>query len=363
MLSVLGIGLVVVFVVSRVVTDRFEWSQWVWWAPAWWFVVVGWGLLAGSMLVGWIGKRRGWKGRGLVLRAVLLVGCVGMVMNVAFGVRRYQNGIGGYGIHWTRAAQDDRIRVLHWNIAAGEFDVPRAIQWIDQTNADIVLIANPRWDGQRNELAEGLNGIARNQATVRRLSRAMIMSRYEIVSTSMIYLSTDAEDESETTMRPTGGFGWIALITLDRAQSPDAEPELFDVWFVDLPSEPTTHRMESMHAVVEKLHTVEPPRSPALIIGDFNTVRGSASLKKLDVFADGSGFIDAFKARGSMGGSWQPSGLTGIKGWIAEHASWHIDLSLVNNNWSIDGYELVAPDWMQWGNGVSHKAQVVDIER
>lgn len=360
-LSLLGLLIVVVFTISRLLTDQYEWSQWIWWTPAWWFVLLAWMTLLGSVLFGWSCRKRGGKKRGRTIRLLLLIGCIGMILNTVFGTWRYQNMLGGYGINWTRAANDDRVRVVHWNIAAGEFDVPQAIQWIDHANADIVLLANPRFDGQRATLTEGLNAIAGEHGTVRRLARAMVMSKFEIIHTSMIYLSTDAEDQSDTAIRPTGGFGWIALLTLDRNQDPDADPQPFDIWFVDLPSEPTAHRMESMHTVVEQLQAIQPPQSPALIIGDFNTVRASASLKQLDEFASTDGFVDAFKARGSLGGSWRPNGLTGIKGLIAEHSSWHIDLSLVGNGWSTNGYELATPDGAEWGTSISHKAQAVDI--
>ncbi len=306
-------------------------------------------------------RRRGGKKRGGVwgvwgVRLVLLIGCVGMVLNLMFFAERWQNGIAMYGIHWARAVDDGKVRVMHWNLSAGEIDVGRTVAWIQESNVDVALIANPRWNEQRQELVDGLEGIVDEGGTVRRLPRAVVMSRFELLSVSMVSLNAhDAEGDS---LRATGGFGWVSLLKFDGGE----EHGVFDVWFVDLPSEPTVHRMESMGEVVELLRGSKGGLRPALVVGDFNTVRGSASLGLFDEFEDGDGFVDAFEERGAFGGSWRPNGLTGLRGWIATRSSWHIDLSLVGNGWGVHGYELVMPDGSSWGEGVSHRAQVVDIE-
>ena len=358
----------VVLVVSRVVTDRYEWSQWVWWVPAGWFVVMGWGLLVGSFVFWMMSRRKGGSRRWAVLRWVLLIGCLGMMMYVAFGVRRWQNVVGGYGIHWTSVHENGRVRVVHWNLSAGEVDVERFMEWVNESHADVILIANARWDGQRGKLIDGFEGIVGEEWTVRRVLRGVVVSRFEILEMSTVTVSASGgEGADQDAMRATGDFGWAVKMSLDGGERFGE----FGVWFVDLPSEPTVHRMESMERVVESLrvegHDKRPALKPALIIGDFNTVRGSASLGLFDEFAeveDGErGFTDAFESRGAFGGSWRPTGVTGLRGWATRRSSWHIDLSLVGNGWWVDGYELVMPDGAVWGEGVSHKAQVVDIER
>ena len=352
-------GLVVgLFVVSRVVTDRFGWSQWVWWVPAGWFVVVGWGFLMGSGLVGWLGKRRGWRGRRpVVLQGVLLVGCLGMGLNLVFGVWRVQNVIGG--IHWTSTYENGRVRVMHWNLSAGEIDVEKTVAWIDESNVDVVLIANPRLDGQRRALVEGLEGVVGEGGVVRRLPRGVVMSRFDVVESSVVFVSAGGGGGGEDVMRATGDFGWVAMLKFDLG-----EGEELGVWFVDLPSEPGVHRMELIGRVAGLLEARAEGVRPALIVGDFNTVRGSGSLGLFDVFEDGAGFVDAFEERGlGNGGSWRPGGLTGVKGWVAGRSGWGIDLSLVGNGWRAGGYELLMPDGGDWGGlgGLSHRAQVVDL--
>jgi endonuclease/exonuclease/phosphatase family metal-dependent hydrolase len=181
-----------------------------------------------------------------------------------------------------------------------------------------------------------------------------------------VYVSASGkEGPSEEAVRATGDFGWVVMMTLDGGEMYG----VFDVWLVDLPSEPTVHRMESMARVVETVRARlgDELIQPAIVIGDFNTVRGSASLGAFDVFAqsgDADGFQDAFAARGAGGGTWRPMGLGGMKGWAAERSSWGIDLALVGSGWRTHGYELVLPDGAEWDEGgVSHLAQVVDIER
>jgi hypothetical protein len=229
-----------------------------------------------------------------------------------------------------------------------------------------MLLANTRFDGQRRALMDGMRERLGEGFSVRGLSRALVVSRYEILSAQVVYVSASGEEgPSEEALRATGDFGWVAMMTLDGGEKYGA----FDVWLVDLPSEPTVHRMESMSRVVEAVRgrlgdeVVDDVAGPAMVIGDFNTVRGSASLGVFDVFSNG-GFDDAFAARGSGAGSWRPMGLRGFKGWIAERSSWGIDLSLVGNGWETHGYQLVLPHGADWGaGGVSHVAQVVDIER
>jgi Endonuclease/Exonuclease/phosphatase family len=363
--SVLGVVLVLVYVVSRVLTDRFGWSQWLWWAPAGWWVIGVWIGLAVSGVLGVIGWLRGArKTAGGDLFWVYLLVCVGMVVHLVVWVVRVPNSIGGYGIHWTHT--HERVRVMHWNIAAGSFDEEQAMEWMVSGNIDLMLLANTRFDGQRRALMEGLKERLGEGFAVRGLSRALVASRYEILSTQVVYVSASGkEGPSEEAVRATGDFGWVVMLTLDGGEMYG----VFDVWLVDLPSEPTVHRMESMSRVVEAVRgrlgdeVVDDAVGPAMVIGDFNTVRGSASLGVFDVFSDG-GFDDAFAARGSGAGTWRPMGLRGFKGWIAERSSWGIDLSLVGNGWESHGYQLVLPDGADWGDGgVSHVAQVVDIER
>jgi len=289
-----------------------------------------------------------------------------MVVNLVFFAERWQNAIGGYGIHWTSVHENGRVRVVHWNLSAGEIDVERMIDWVQDSSADVVLIANARWDGQRRVLIDGFTGrLGGEEWSVRRVLRGVVVSRFEILDLSTVTVSASGgEGAGDDALRTTGDFGWAVKMVLDGGEQFGE----FGVWFVDLPSEPSVHRMESMGRVVESLHIEgrdeRPALKPALIIGDFNTVRGSASLGLFDEFEGGGGFVDAFEERGAFGGSWRPGGLSGLKGWVASRSSWHIDLSLVGNGWWVDGYELVLPDGAVWGNGgVSHRAQVVDIER
>ncbi len=376
-LSMLGVVVVVTYLISRIMTDRYVWSQWVWWVPAGWFVVGVWGLLGAGLVVGLIGKRQGkgaqraQKNRArLGVRVLLLTGCLGVSWHHMFGVLRIQNAVGGYGIHWTRTEQHGRVRVLHWNIASGKFDEERVVEQLSREHIDVALLANTRWDGQRQVLVDKLTtklvddfyGFG-EAGVVQRMARAVVVSRYPILRASTVYLSASGsqgtEREEAERLRASGDFGWVLMLRLDGGEKFGE----FDVWMVDLPSEPTVHRTALMGRVVELIESNGQREAPALIIGDFNTVRGSASLAKFDVFEQGDGFVDAFEARGAGSGSWRSSGLSGLQGWFAERSSWHIDLSLVGNGWSVDGYELLVPDGTVWGEGVTHKAQVVDISR
>ena len=150
LIALVGWVLVVGYVVSRVVTDRFGWSQWVWWVPGMWWMVGVWGLWVASGVIGWVSIVRGGRyGKRVAVRRVLLVGCVGVGVLVLLGEQRWHRAVvGDHGISVDRSAEDrdETLRVVHWNIAASTVDVGAFVGLVDRMDADVVLIANARWD-------------------------------------------------------------------------------------------------------------------------------------------------------------------------------------------------------------------------
>ncbi len=374
LLSLVGIGFVVVFVGSRVVTDRFGWSQWVWWVPAVWWVVVVWGVWVLSRVIGWWSIYRGGRyGKKAVVRRVLLMGCVGVSVFVAFGEQRWHRVAWGDGLE-DRAA--GAVRVAHWNIAGAVVDEDAAIGLLNSLDVDVVLLSNARWDGQQGVLLEGLDVGGGDGGRVVKLGRAIVVSRLDVSAASLVYVRGDADDGEG--MRETGDLGWVCRVKID-----GVDRHGLVVWLVDLPSEPTVHRGVMMDRVVEAVvndrgqvrefgedgvmrFEANDGRldAPGLIVGDFNTPRGSWSLGKFDVFGGGDGFSDAFGGVGyGFGRSWVP----GVDGWWRRAAvgiaGWHIDLSLVGNGWEATGYGLFGEGLDGDAIGGAHRIQNVDLSR
>lgn len=363
------------FVVSRVVTDRFGWSQWVWWVPAMWWLVGVWVAWLASWVMGWQSIRRGGRrGKGVAARRVLMMGCLGVSVSVLFGIQRWHRVIGSQaGIQEERTIGQQRVelRVVHWNIAAGDVGVGAFVGMVDRIDADVILIANARWDGQRDVIRGGLVSAVIGETESEEwkgslsLGRALVVSKFP-VSASMVYLGLQNEEGAEG-VRATGRFGWVAVMTVHRDQEHGGDVV---VWLVDLPSEPTALRRETFGMVVEKVSArlagtmkAEGVARPGLIIGDFNTPRGSGSIGVFDVFEAGDGFEDAFAQAGfGPGRSWVPAGRNGVERMGIALADWHIDLSLTGNGWSAGGYGLFRSfDGRAFGG--SHAVQVVDIAR
>jgi hypothetical protein len=137
------------------------------------------------------------------------------------------------------------------------------------------------------------------------------------------------------------------------------------VWLIDLPSDPTLWRMTAMREAAATLGAGFAPifekdsafgrwryatvgkewgMKPDLIVGDFNTPRGSASLKEITRFA-GPGVRHA----------WDDAGSGYCGSYPREWALWHIDHVFVGEGLRALEYKVVNP------GGGSHRMQVAEI--
>ncbi|MFK7759605.1 MAG: hypothetical protein AB8C13_06635 [Phycisphaerales bacterium] len=393
----IGCGVCVLYVLSRVVTDRVEWMQLVWWVPVAWWLIGIWGMWVLSWVLGRIAKRslrarkvRGVAGQITAVR-VMVVMAVLITAQIVVGVQRWHRGVlGGDGID---ARDTDSLRFVHWNIGASGFDLELGISRLIAMDADVYLLSNSRWDGQRRGLIEGLTVEARGDGAEERtggdtgyravtIGSVIVVSRMDVERVSLSYL--EADPNSGGGRQSTGDRGWVCRVKFD-------EDDLV-VWLVDLPSQPSAWRMGTIGRAVDaiesrrsgiqvyervasgddgeavvrnRVRSMEDDGSldrPGLVIGDFNTPRGSASIGLFDVFDAGSGFEDSFGERGyGRGRSWVPVRLKWSwvgSGLMLDLADWHIDLSLTGNGWRTTGYRL-----FEAAGGPEHRAQVVDIVR
>jgi len=375
--ALLGLLILTAWITGRVVTDAYQWSQYLWWVPAIWMIGSAWLLLIFSGILALFACRLG----GLFLRPMLLLACIGCTGYLIFGVWHMHRAV------LPRAIPDDAIRIAHWNQAAKDIDQQAFGQWVLDEEIDIALIANARWGEDRQTLLDALAGYApldrerwvnysyRVHAEPSHFwiqDQAMIASRYPMIRTGKVEFGS--ADRQQVLNHSSSGRGWVSFIEFDLSESdsPDA-PDRLIVWFVDLPSDPYNFRQESMSELRNAIdqwdgsgwamgkHVWEqqtwPNASfpePDLIIGDFNTIRGSDSLDRI-----ASGMTDAFEAVGyGRGRSWTPGSKNRFVRLPIKLADWQIDLSLVGKKWQPARYRI--ENGSDWGWS-AHGLQIIDV--
>jgi hypothetical protein len=373
--ALLGVLVLGAWITGRVLTDQHHWSQYLWWIPPIWAVGAGWVLLLASFIFAKLARRSG----GLFLRPILLLLVVGTSLYVPLFVWNMQRTLGS-----STDKAPGSIRVLHWNQAAYEIDQSRWGQRIKDLEADIVLITNAEWGESRQTLLEQFAYFAptENQRWINYSYRihakpahyrvegsAMIASRYPMVRTGMVQFGS--AQRQQILEHSSSGRGWVMFIEFDvDLESVLDEPLI--VWFIDLPSDPMQWKQlqvrEAKAAIdawdgrgwtmgrhVWEQTQIEPGPfpEPDLIVGDFNLIRGSDSIKAL-----GSGYRDAFERVGyGRASSYTPKTNNPLLRKLLGLADWHIDLSLVHEDLKIEGYRLIEADQGP------HAIQLLDVSR
>ncbi len=370
--ALIGLLILGAWITGRVLTDQYQWSQYLWWVPAIWMLIGGWGCLILSMVLGLFSRRLG----GVFLRPLLLIACVGCTGYLIIGVWHLHRAV--------LPTQDtgDSIRIVHWNQSAKRVDQESWADAMIEDGADIVFVSNAPWGDQRQELLDAFAPMAPleqerwvnysyrvhgDPAHYRIEGNAFIASKFPMSRTGRVSIHTPTSEDS---LRPGGQRGWVmfAEFEIDHSQEP------FVVWFVDMPSEPMLWRQELMtkargavdnwdgqswimgRHVWKRTDTNDSFPEPDLILGDFNTLRGSDSLDHL-----APDMTDAFSAVGyGRGRSWTPRIRNRFVRQPIKLADWHIDLSLVGDGWEPIGYRLEGG--ARWGS-TEHRMQIVDLIR
>ncbi|MFK7882765.1 MAG: hypothetical protein AB8F26_01100 [Phycisphaerales bacterium] len=373
--AVLGLLVAAQFVIGRVATDRSYVTQYIWWIPAAFSLLTAWFLLVVSWLAGWASLRT----KGVMLRPVLLLACLVLTGWLTVGEWKLHRYITGGG---SAEPSDRSLRVLHWNLSANKIRENGYWSSMLDTQSDIVLLANTRWGSDQRTVLRSLAPMAPAEEWFEAAPRynllgqpghffithrGMIASRFPIVRAGVVSAGPLVNNDNET--RPSGEHGWVIFAEFDRRSPGALEPDLFVVWLVDLPSDPETWRMDSMREMRGVIQAWDGRAflpeddgwgrvlsdggfpTPDLVIGDFNALRGSASV---DVLAPG--YQDAFDAAGrGFGRSWLPSTKNKLLRQPIKLTNWQIDLAMVAPDWRTVGYELVNP-----GRG-PHWVQIVDL--
>lgn len=377
----IGIITLGLWITGRILTDQYSWSQYLWWMPSIWMIGGAWFMLVCSGVLA-ISSRRP---SGLMMRPVLLlmgIGCTGYLFFGVWHLHRYVV---------RSPIPDDSIRIVHWNQAGFKADQAALGQRAIELDADVVLVANSQWGNGRRTLLESLAPLSPaaeshmvtkgfqvvgNPGHFRITGDAFIASRFPILRTATVTSGTRRDQES--VFKRGSDFGWIVLVELDISDT-DSPNESLVIWFVDLPSDPSLWRMNSMQQVANsisqwdgtefvkitpdgkrtvwsRVETDQDFPEPDVIIGDFNTPSGSHSIGSL-----AENMTDAYRAVGyGRTSSWRPK----IKSKIARQpfklADWHIDLSLTGPTVQPVGYSI--ENTSKIGNS-EHWMQILDLKR
>lgn len=374
-----GLMIVGLWIIGRVLTDQYAWSQYLWWMPSIWMLGWGWTLLLLSAGFAIFSRRPS----GLMIRPVLLILCVGCTGYLFFGVWHLQRGV------VTHAPNPDRIRIVHWNQAGFKADQEAWAEHVIDLQADVVLVANSRWGNDRRALLQALSPIApadeQHMVTkgfqvegkpghFRLFGDALVASRFPILRTALV--TTGSKQDQESVFKRGSDYGWIMLVELDLSET-NAENDTMVVWFVDLASNPSLWRGDTMLQITRAISQwdgsefviKEPERKrsvwarietdhsfpdPDVIIGDFNTPNGSHSINIL-----APNMTDAYQAVGfGRNSTWRPK----IKSKLARQpfklADWHIDLALTGKDIKPAGYRIENTN--QLGKS-EHWMQILDI--
>jgi len=292
---------------GQLLSDRFRWSQFLAWIPT--PLVAAW-LAVGALLlsVAWLAGRRSGALPAAAAALALLLGAWALLAEhrpFAAAPRAHDRAASLSLLHCN----------LHW---PGRAASPQALEAVRDRPEDLLVFTDPGWllhDGREQELAAvGWNSI--------RIGRYAVLSRLPYLEYRVL----------------VGGRGTdVTLLRID-ASSRGLGP--LTLGLIDLPSNPRHPRMAWAAELHELLQDVDAP-SFDLVVGDFNTTRGSASIARL---------------LPEMRHAWDEAG----RGWGSSYSTalplWHIDHVLLAPS-------LRAVDYVLLDLGLSaHRAQVVVVE-
>lgn len=344
--ALMAVALIGAWGVGRVVTDRWVWSQWVWWVPGWATVGAVLVLLVVSRLVA------GRKGRSVVRGA----GWGGLaVVMVWTGVVEWR----GWALpgRWLAGGEGARVRIVAWNTAM--MPCPGAAGTLAGLKPDLVVISNAPgevdWDVVKGGMGEG--------AAIARGGNFTVVSRWPVVRYGSVDLGLNGRifqfDATDLTPGLTEHMdnGRAAFFEVDTTSWLG---RTMIVWAVDMPSDPFLGRAEMMRKAKAAIAAWAGPErrpgekgsiraiatgergfpAPDLIVGDFNTPRGSGSL---------AGLVGDLKSAYSQAGA----GMDGT--WPRKWPVFHIDQMFMGKGLKAVGYWIVDP-----GESM-HRVQVGEV--
>lgn len=279
-------GVIIAFVLGRAFSDDHTWSQWLFWTPHEAWLVAVWVLAIVTALLEPAGPGRAWARLGPLTAAVLSLAYVSVAHWRLHNALLLRPG-------------ETVLRVYHWNATeATDESLQRFLRDADpfalqNDRESIIVLANPPlrldWPEIVRMLADEEVPSARVTAHVRRGGRFVLISGRPMTSAGWTSLGLDAKTVDPDLM--DHGAAMFASIEVNE--------ELLTIWAIDWPSEPGRSRREFVPATLERIdastrliheRTAAGPLrrreergfpTPDIVVGDFNTARGSAAIEAL----------------------------------------------------------------------------------
>ncbi|MEZ6242633.1 MAG: endonuclease/exonuclease/phosphatase family protein [Phycisphaerales bacterium] len=362
--ALIGLAMVGAWGAGRWFNDDHLWSQFLFWIPTLAVVVIGWVLV----LVSGICSRMSLRMGGVMLRPFLALACLLLTVWMLFGEWRVQR------YFMPSDARPTDLRVVHWNMsvaqrARGAGDVILA------QHPDVALVVNIRTDDLRQSLYEQLATLGGKPAEgesagadVHFLNRGTLVVATRLPIRRWGVVALDAVESKLEEWRSGWDPGRVYFLELDTSGEASMGGRPLIVWALDLPSDPTMSRAEVMRAAARAVKNWQGPvyapdgigrwipsdlvdvtpdeatgfPKPDLVIGDFNTPRGSHSVRALV---------------GDMDGAFAQAGRGAVGTWPRRFPLWQIDQAFVGGDVEATRYRILNPGMSE------HRMQVVDLRR
>ncbi len=313
------------WIIGRLVSDRFFWSQFVLWMPSWIIVPGSAVCLALSVGLAKLGfpryeaadnRDRSWRdarpgARSARWRRVAWIACGVVTLGMVLGEWRMLNAV-------TRPHAASPTRLIVWNPSEMDrFDL--ALERMRDMRPDVLLVANPPFNRSFATVTESM-GSPEKPAHAVVYGRLVVISKFPIMRWAGTELGVTGAKVRRFTWDGGGLLsidkGAALLVQLDTTS---ALGRPTTVWLVDLPSDPDIPRDRMMREARRTLDgltnylmrdangrdvadtwgdvATNPLRTPDIIAGDTNTPRGSRSLDTLNARVDGM-LIGAYEQAG-----------------------------------------------------------------
>jgi hypothetical protein len=296
--------LTITWLVGHTLTDRSHFSPYLWWLPTFALLALAWPMV----FLGWVLERLASRLAGFQLRPIISAILFIITIYAVFGF---------WHLHrYLIPAKESNLRIVYWNLAVDP-NAATAPDAIINEKPDLAIIANPRWDRTRPPLLEALGSLDPNTESdpaETDPAATHLLFRAEIIIATRARITRYARVSFDMGTKEPEDRG---VILYARIEGLTEAP--LDLWVVDMPSNTLRWRGVAATKAREAIdqwtgpiftlddigrwtpnQTDEPFPAPSIIVGDFNTPRGSHSLKTLT--AD---LTESFAAAGKgLGNTW-----------------------------------------------------------
>lgn len=371
-----GLAVIIVYLVSRIATDRFLWTQYVYWVPTVAYLAALVVPIMLALMVGWVGRKWNAEFANLEInskrpnpwpRRLTRVCLVCLLLGV---VRVVWSECKVYRYIWRPSVvKESSLVIVHWNVTYvepprwGEYVTALSETTANRTPPDAVVITNPTWGPDLEKLSAAFGPGYR---TVR-IGVFSLSTRLPIVRTGWSSLGIpgyagggallDTKNQHDLTSgellpsyspipRVGGSINDPGNVMFAELDATETLGRHIVVWAMDLPSDVRLSRYADAKSAVQKIESLKtstdrPPfPEPDMIVGDFNTPRGSASLSLL-----APGMTHAYEQAGrGYAVSW-PREHRGSEGQRIPNAFpiFHLDHMFVSRAFRATRYELLDP--------------------